>query len=62
MKKKEVKALKQELIAAVKKVLTDNNATLTIKIEKAFKRSIKEIVKKSSNKNTAKAKPVVAEN
>ena len=62
MKKKEVKALKQELVLAVKKVLTDNNAKLTAKIEKAFKRPIKEIVKKSNSKNIAKTKPVISEN
>ena len=43
MKKKEEKALKEKLVAAVKKVLKDNNALLTVKIEKVLKKSIKQI-------------------
>ena len=58
MKKKEGKALKEKLIAAVKKTLNDNDAVLTDKIEKAVMKSIKQIVKKSSKKATAKRKPV----
>jgi hypothetical protein len=40
----------------VKKVLTTNNAILTAKIEKAVKKSMKQIVKKSKKKIIAKKK------
>ncbi len=47
MKKKEIKPLKEKLLEAVNKVLTDNKSNLTNKIEKLVKKSIKRIVKKS---------------
>jgi hypothetical protein len=59
MKKKEEKALKEKLVEAVKKVLKDNNAILTVKIDKIVKKSIKQIKKKSSKKIAVKKKPVV---
>lgn len=43
MKKKQVKAIKNELIAAIKKVMTDNNVGLISKIEKDLKKSINDI-------------------
>lgn len=60
MQKKERKALKEKLTAAVRKVLTTNNAVLTAKIEKAVKKSISRIVKKSEKKILAKKKVVPA--
>lgn len=59
MKKKEKKELKEKLMVAVKKVLINNNAILTAKIEKTVKKSMKEIVKKSKKKVIAKRKPAV---
>ena len=56
MKKKERKLLEEKLATAVKKVLTANNAVLTLKIEKAVKKSISKIVKKSKKKIVAKKK------
>lgn len=60
MKKKEIilkevkpsvaKTLKSKLIAAVHKVLKDNKAELTYKIEKVVNKSIKKIVKKTDKK------------
>ena len=52
MKKKEGKVLKEKLVAAVKKILTANNAVLTEQIEKTVKTSINKIVKKSRKKIT----------
>jgi hypothetical protein len=60
MKKKEGKALKEKLIEAVKKILKANNALLSVKIEKVVTKSIKKIVKKSSQKKTAAAKPLAS--
>ena len=60
MKKKEKRELKEKLIVAVKKVLTTNNAILTSKIEKAVKKSMKQIVKKSKKKINTKKKSAVA--
>ena len=60
MKKKEEKELKEKLVAAVKKVLKDNNAILTVKIDKVVKKSIKQIIKKSSKKIAVKRKPEAA--
>ena len=56
MTKEERRALKEKLTAAVKKVLITNNAVLTVKIEKAVKKSITRIVKKSEKKVLAKKK------
>lgn len=50
MKKNESKALKGKLLAAVNKVLKENKADLTNKIERAVKKSIKQIVKKTGKK------------
>ena len=47
MKKKEKKALKEKLLAAIKRVLKTNNASLTNKIEKVLKKSIKKIADKA---------------
>ncbi len=47
MKKKEVTPLKEKLLVAVNKVLKDNKAELTGKIEKVVKKSVKRIVKKT---------------
>jgi hypothetical protein len=56
MKKSERKILKEKLTTAVKKVLVTNNAVLTAKIEKAVKKSIRRIVKKSKKKRIAQRK------
>jgi hypothetical protein len=60
MKKKEGKVLKAKLIAAVKKVLKENNSLLTVKIEKVVNRSVKKIIKKSSGKILTSKKPLAA--
>lgn len=44
------KSLKSKLIAAVHKVLQDNKAELTDKIQKVVNKSIKKIVKKTDKK------------
>lgn len=49
MEKKERKPLKEKLLEAINKVLKDNKAGFTNKIEKAVKKSIKRIVKKTNN-------------
>ena len=56
MKKKERALLKEKLTDAVKKVLTANNDKLSAKIEKAVRKSIELIVKKSSRKIIAAKK------
>ena len=52
MKNKEKKAQNEKILKAFKKVLLDNKADLTDKIEKAVKKSIKKIVKKAFKKNS----------
>ena len=47
MKKKQVKAVKKELVVAVKKVMTDNNTGLISKIEKDLKESFNKISRKA---------------
>ena len=47
MKKKEKKVLKEKLLTAIKRVLKTNNASLTNKIEKILKKSIKKIADKT---------------
>jgi len=59
MKKKKRKAFKEKIIIAVKKILKDNDTVLTDKIEKVVKKSIKQIVNKSSKKTIVKKKPSV---
>ena len=59
MKKKKRKAFKEKIIIAVKKTLKDNDTVLTDKIEKVVKKSIKQIVNKSSKKTIVKKKPSV---
>ena len=59
MKKKKRKAFKEKIIIAVKKTLKDNDTLLTDKIEKVVKKSIKQIVNKSSKKTIVKKKPSV---
>ena len=59
MKKKKAKKIKQKLILAVEKVLTNNNAALIGKIEKDLKQSIKEISHKSVKKSPVKRKASV---
>jgi hypothetical protein len=54
MKKKEAKALKEKLIAAVKKVLKANNTSLTTKIDNAVKKAIRLLVKKNMKKIVTK--------
>jgi hypothetical protein len=49
VKPSNIKSLKDKLIAAVHKVLNENKAELTFKIEKLVKKSIKRIVKKTDN-------------
>ncbi len=56
MKKSEQKAMKKKLLVSFKKLLQDNKADLTNKIEKTLKKSIKKIVK-----STNKKKKVVSE-
>jgi ElaB/YqjD/DUF883 family membrane-anchored ribosome-binding protein len=48
MEGEEIKTLKEKLLEAVNKVLIDNKANLTNKIEKVVKKSIKRIVKKTN--------------
>ncbi len=60
MKKKEVKALKKNVIVAFKKTLKDNDSVLTDKIEKVVKKSIKQIIKKGKKKVTVKKTPAVS--
>jgi len=60
MKKKDGRALQEKLTAAVKEILTANNAVLTDKIEKAVKNSVKQIVKKTKKKTIVKKKPQVS--
>lgn len=50
MKKSEVKPLKEKLMDAVNKVLLDNKAELTNKIDKVVRKSVKKIVKKTEHK------------
>lgn len=59
MKKKKRKAFKEKIIIAVKKTLKDNDTVLTDKIEKVVKKSIKQIINKSSKKTIVKKKPSV---
>ena len=59
MKKKKRKAFKEKIIIAVKKTLKDNDTVLTDKIEKVVKKSIKQIINKSSKKTIIKKKPSV---
>ena len=47
MKNKEQKILKKKILIAFKKALKLNNADVTSKVEKAMKKSIKQIVKKT---------------
>jgi hypothetical protein len=57
MEKVEKMALKEKLLAAIKKVIKDNKAVNSIKIEKAVKKSIKQIVSKTAkNKEAVVAK------
>ena len=51
---KEAKALKEKLIAAVKKVLKANNTSLTTKIDNAVKKAIRQLVKKNMKKIVTK--------
>ena len=50
MKKKERKVLKGKLLTAINKVLKDNKDELKSKTEKAIKKSIKQIAKKTDIK------------
>jgi hypothetical protein len=59
MKKKEGKVLKEKLLLAVKKILKDNNAVLTGKIEKLVNKAVKKIVKNSTEKILNRAKPLM---
>jgi hypothetical protein len=51
MKKIERIALREKLLTAIKKVIKDNKADLSSKIEKAVKKSIKQIVNKTAKKS-----------
>ena len=59
MKKKKRKAFKEKIIIAVKKTLKDNDTVITDKIEKVVKKSVKQIINKSSKKTIVKKKPSV---
>ena len=48
IKKKELKPLKEGLLEAVNKVLKENKADFTNKIEKIVKKSIKKIIKRNN--------------
>ena len=50
MKKKERKVLKGKLLTAINKVLKDNKDELKSKTEKAIKKSIKQIARKTDKK------------
>lgn len=57
MKKTERKALEEKLLTAIKKVLQDNKTQLTNKTEKAIKKPIKKIAKKTGiNKKSVSTK------
>lgn len=56
MKKKQRKALRQELVLAIKKQLLENNVDLSNKFEKTIDKSIKNIVRKASVKKIKDAK------
>jgi hypothetical protein len=53
MKNKEKKELEGKLLAAIEKVIRDNKAHLSRKIERNLKKSIKQIVKKTDKKRSA---------
>ena len=50
MKKKDRKVLKGKLLTAINKVLKDNKDELKSKTEKAIKKSIKQIARKTDKK------------
>lgn len=50
MKKKERKVLKGKLLTAINKVLKDNKVELKSKTEKAIKKSINQIARKTDKK------------
>lgn len=52
MKKEERKALEVKLLISIKKVIQDNKADLTRKVEKAVKKFIKKIAKKTAKKKS----------
>lgn len=52
MKKKAMKALREKLLVAIKKVVKDNKAYLSNKGEKNLKESIKRIVKKTNKEKS----------
>jgi L-lactate utilization protein LutC len=53
MKNKEKKELKKKLLTAFEKVIRDNKAHLTSKVERNLKKSIKQIVRKTDEKRNA---------
>ncbi len=53
MKKQERKKLKEKILTEIKKVLKDNKTELTIKIEKAVKKSIKRLIRDNGKKKPA---------
>ncbi len=59
MKWKEGKALKEKFLVAVKKTLKENDETLTDRIEKVVRKSIKQVIKKNTKKVAVKKKPTV---
>jgi len=50
MKKIERKVLKEKLFTGIKKVIKDNKAEMTNKAERTIKKSIRQILKKTSKK------------
>ncbi len=56
MKKTEKKALRAKLFAAFKKVIKENYASLPGKAEKLLEKSVRKIVKKTSQKKNATSK------
>lgn len=53
MKKNERKALEEKLLSAIKKVIKANKADLTNKTEKAIKKALKQIAKKTNKEKDA---------
>ena len=50
MKYKQGKSLQKHLMVVFKKILKDNNAAMTLKLEKVIKKSIRETTTKSRKK------------
>jgi hypothetical protein len=52
MKNKDKKLLRTKLLTSIKKVIKDNNANLSKRVEKDLKKSVRQIVKKTDKEKT----------